>query len=156
MSNGAVSHNPTVNDRVASGIPTSNVLNQGSVTLLNHMQMDPNPRVPVHNSFAPVLPTSPQVLQKPPTDAAMNPMLLSYLTSTSVPHPHSLLSLDPGIPPPQHGHLEQSMNGLHPQQQFMLPTVHTDQYDPQNSYMGVPYQQQIFYPRAPGPYYFYP
>lgn len=160
MTNGPAAHK-TVNDRVTSSVPTPDILGQvqGSGALLNRMQMDPSSRVPPHTSFAPVLPTTPQMLQKQHAETTMNPMLLSYLTNPSVPHPHSLLSIDPGLPGPSaHAHLEQHMNGLPPQQQFMLPPpVHNDQYDPQNSYIGaVPYQQQMFYPRPPGHYYYYP
>ena len=160
MTNGPVPHNISVSEHSSSGVPTPDVLGrlQGSGTLLNHMHIDPNSRVPTQTSFAPVMPTAPQVLQKQPTETALNPMMFPYPTNSSaVPHPHSLLSLDPGVPAPtQPGRLEQPMNGLPPQQQFMLPTVHNDQYDPQNSYIGaVPYQQQVFYPRPPGAYYFY-
>ena len=95
------------------------------------------------------------MMQKQQTEA-INPILFPYLTNT--PTHHSLLSLDPGGIPARSPHMEQPINGLPPaQQQYMMPVVHNDQYDQQNSYMGtVPYQQQLFYTRAPGPYFYYP
>jgi hypothetical protein len=157
MTNGPVSHK-NMNERIPSNAPApSDMLGHvpGSGTLLNHMQMEQNVRVSTHTPFTQVLPPNTQMLQKQHADASLNPVLLpAYLNNTH----HSLLSLDPSLAgPPPHSHLEQHMNGLHPQQQFIMPTVPGDQYDPQNSYVtsGVPYQQQMFY-RPTGGYYYYP
>lgn len=146
MSNGKV-----LNERMSSDVQQTDMLGHvpGSGTLLKPAEQ--NLRTHPHMQLPQVMHPTTHMLHKQHADPVLNPALSTYLNN---PH-YSLVSLDSALPGTPFDH---SSNGFNPQQPFVMPAVARDQYDPQNTYLtaGIPYQQQMFYPRPPGAYYYYP